>query len=104
MGNREIRDLVNNTSDRLWAMYNKIYSEDSNDLFDALHDDIYYQLQGYETTREEFFAELKTTESQTVGWANSWLRSLKDDIEMVEQIEAYYKAVTKAPEISWVYA
>lgn len=71
---------------KLWDLYNVCYSDDSNDLFDELHDNLLYQLEGFNLPDDEI------TESD-----------VKEITELVNQVSAYHKAVTSAPEINWIY-
>jgi len=81
--------------DMLHDLKNLCYSEDSNDTFDLLHDDIYWQCVGL----WQSMSECETDEE--------WQRSSKEfseALEMAKKIKAYHKAVTMEEDIDWMYA
>ena len=71
---------------KLWDLYNLCYGDDSNDLFDDLHDNLLYQLEGFNIPDDEI------TEYE-----------VKEITQLVNEVEAYHKAVTSAPQINWIY-
>ena len=73
-------------------LYNLCYGDDSNDLFDELHDDIYYQIQGANEDYDELMEgdDIKLSDSREL-----W--------KLVNEIETYYNSVVKAPKIEWIY-
>ena len=72
--------------DKLWDLYNKCYGDDSNDIFDELHDQLLYQVEGFNIPDDE------------VGEYE-----VKEITQLVNEVTAYYKAVTSAPQINWIY-
>ena len=71
------------------------YSEQSNEIFDELHDDIYWQCVGL----SESMNECETDDD----W-ESILHEFLDALKMAKQIKAYHKAVTNSPNIDWIYS
>ena len=76
-------ERYNELRDELWSYQDLCYGDDSNDQFDAIHDDLMDQISGFEPEDD------------------------LDDVEkMLEEIEAFYKA-TKLVEnnnINFIYA
>ena len=103
MTKRELIKRFEQVNEKVWYYYHKIYSEDSNDVFDAEHDALYYHIQGFNETLEELFEEAETTESDTNGWADSWKRSLEEEELFIEELEAYYNAVVNAKPPNYIY-
>ena len=81
--------------DLLHELKDLCYSDKSNDVFDQLHDDIYWQCAGL----YESMSECETDDD----W-DSILPEFIDALEMAKKIKAYHKAVTSAPDIDWMYA
>ena len=76
--------------DKLYDYYNLCYDDYSNELFDELHDNLLYQIEGYS------------------DWLDSGEKITHQDVveigRLVNQIEEYYKAVTSAPKINWIFS
>ncbi len=102
MSNKEIWNLAKGIERSLWHYREICYSDESNSRFDELHDDLLYQCEGYEETMLELRDEIEDDELDAEGW----LKSLKGELEMVEQIEKYYELTQGIVEadINWIYA
>lgn len=106
MTKKEIWNLAKGIERTLWHYREICYSDESNSLFDGLHDDIYYQTKGFAETLFELREELETTESDVVGWADGWYKSLQGELDMIKQIEEYHELTQGiiGANIDWVYA
>jgi hypothetical protein len=71
------------------------YSDKSNEVFDQLHDDIYWQCVGLSMSMDE---------CETDDDYESILHEFIDALEMAKKIKAYHKSVTSTPAIDWMYA
>ena len=105
MTNKQLWKLAKGIESKLWKYRELCYSEESNSKFDGLHDDLYWQSVGYAETLLELREELETTESHVDGWADGWLKSLQGELDMIKQIEEYYKLTQGivGANIDWVY-
>lgn len=74
--------------DMLWDYYNKIDSEDSNEHFNALHDSLRYQLQGF-----GYIADNEKIND----------RDLNEIIQFLKEIKEYYKTSQKLKEPNWIF-
>lgn len=79
----------------LHKLKNLCYSEQSNEIFDELHDDIYWQCVGLSESMNE---------CETDDDYESILHEFIDALEMAKQIKAYHKVLTSKPDIDWIYA
>lgn len=71
------------------------YSEKSNEIFDELHDDIYWQCVGLKESMDDC-----QTADDWEYLLNEWL----DALEMAKDIKAYHKTLTETPPINWIYS
>ncbi len=79
----------NEQYDKLYDLYNACYSDESNDLFDELHDSLLYQIDG-------FSADLDEDGLITQG-------SVREITDLVSEVTEYYNKVTSVPQINWIY-
>ena len=90
---------VNETS-RLYAI---IYSDESNKLFDELHDSVYYQYQGVMVTYNEMLDAIESPETVT----DSQLRQFWIDAGNIEilnhEIQMYFDASKRLHPINWIF-
>ena len=72
----------------LWKYYNLIYSDESNELFDELHDSLFCQLDplGHMVDNGEI----------TQG-------NLDEIFQLLDEVKQYYKASQKLQEPNWIY-
>ncbi len=75
--------------DKLYDLYNACYSDESNDLFDELHDSLLYQIDG-------FSADLDEDALITQG-------SVREITDLVNEVTEYFNKVTSVPQINWIY-
>lgn len=73
----------------LWVYYDKIYTEESNEHFDALHDSLFCQL--------EPLGHMADSGEITQG-------DLDEIFQLLDEVKAYYKASQKLIEPTWIYA
>ena len=59
MNSLHLKEKAEMILDQLWDLKDKCYGEDSNDMFDDLHDDIYYQCEGFGITYDELMDDLE---------------------------------------------
>ncbi len=78
----------NEQHDKLWDLRNICYSDKSNDLFDELHDDLLYQVDGY----DELYDNEEVTEADVI-----------EITKLVKSVEKYYRGVTTLPNIEWTF-
>ncbi len=73
------------TENRLYRWYDQCYKDDSNPMFDELHDDLLYQIRGFNCNDDE--------------------SDLDEVNNMLDQVEAYYNLTQSINEIEieWVY-
>lgn len=83
----------NKAQDELIKLMDICYSDDSNDEFDELYDNIYWQIAGI----AESIYEIENGQ-EPFEWE---LESVK---EMIAQIKSEYKRRVKKVDIKWVYA
>ena len=96
--------VIESINNDLWDIYNLIYSEESNDIFDEEHDALYCHIQGWNETMDEFDAEIRQDSDWTSKDTQAWTKSLQSDIEFVKELKAYYNAVVKAERPNYLYA
>lgn len=87
------------TADKALNMLHELkdlcYSEQSNEIFDDLHDNIYWQCVGLSESMSEC-----ETEDDWDSLLHEWL----DALQMAKDIKNYYRIITNAPDIGWIYS
>ena len=96
--------VIKSINDDLWKYYNKIYSDESNDIFDEEHDSLYYHIMGWNETVDEFDAEIRQDSDWTTKDAQNWTKALEEDVKFVKELKAYYNAVVKSERPNYLYA
>jgi len=74
---------------KLWDYYNRMYTEESNEHFDALHDSLFCQL--------EPLGHMADSGEITQG-------DLDEIFQLLDEVKTYYKASQKLIEPTWIYA
>jgi hypothetical protein len=74
--------------DFLWDYYNRMYTEESNEHFDALHDSLFCQL--------EPLGHMADSGEITQG-------DLDEIFQLLNEVKAYYKASQKLIMPNWIY-
>ena len=90
---KRVHALGERANEKLWEVYNKIYSDDSCDTFDEEHDNVYYQIQGFAESFSEF------EEDYDVDYADEF----QDALDLAIQLDNYRKALLKHQDINWIY-
>lgn len=103
---RAIGNRLRQVNEEVWKYYNKIYSDDSNDIFDAEHDSLYYHIQGFNYTLEEWEEDVHSAPNNRLGdkELESWSKATGEEEKFVEELKAYYNAVVKATPPNYIYA
>ena len=87
------------TADKALNMLHELkdicYSEKSNEIFDELHDDIYWQCVGLSQSMDEC-----ETDDDWESLYPEWL----DALQMAKDIKNYFKIITNDPGIGWIYS
>ena len=82
------KKLFFNALDFLWDYYNKMYTEESNEHFDELHDSLFCQL--------DPFGHMADSGVITEG-------DLDEIFQLLKEVKTYYKASQKLVEPNWIY-
>lgn len=91
--------------DRIWDYKDKCYGDKSNDTFDAIHDDLHYQLEGLQELYNDWEND-KLNDSLNEEDIFHYSCELRDVREMIVQIDSFYQRVVitkENNEINWVY-
>tara|TARA_R110000803_G_C11908165_1_gene312908 strand:- start:87 stop:374 length:288 start_codon:yes stop_codon:yes gene_type:complete len=73
---------------KLWKYYNLMYTDESNETFDELHDILKCQLDPY---------------GHLLDSGNPNEKDLQEIEKLARQVGKYYRAVTTIPYINWIY-
>ncbi len=89
--------------DWLDKMYHVCYSDDSNELYDELHDDLLYQRDGFLETWDEW--EAVSEEGATHTDLAAYHSELNGVDKMLDQIVGYYNLTKSMSDnnIDWMY-
>ena len=79
----------------LHELKNICYSEQSNEIFDQLHDDIHWQIEGLKESMNDC-----ETADDWESLHHEWL----DALQMAKDIKNYFKIITNDPDIGWIYS
>ena len=105
---KELSRDVRAINETLWKYYYKIYSDESNDTFDAEHDSLLMHIEGFAEVIDEIEEDIYCAHDNilTTEEIDSWYKSLEDDYKFVNELVNYYNAVvkTKATPPNYLYA
>ena len=74
---------------RLWKLYDLCYSKESNDLYDSLHDNILFQLDGYNEHAD--------------GGAEVFECDIKEIKQLNDEIESFWNASNNLEQPNWIF-
>ena len=93
------KEIAQNLYKRVKGGYNKMhelydfcYKDESNDIWDAEHDSLIYELQGVNEELEDFIDEFRRGEYEIDGWLTAWRKSIDDLESQVNRLDNYRKA------------
>lgn len=89
------KQIADKALNMLYELKDLCYSDQSNEIFDELHDDIYWQCVGLIQSMDEC-----ETDDDWESLRHEWL----DALQMAKDIKKYYKIITNKPDINWIYA
>jgi uncharacterized coiled-coil DUF342 family protein len=79
----------------LTELYEKIYSDESTDEFDELHDDVYWQIQGFNHSMYQ---------AEDDEWDEEWNSEFEEVIALTKKLDDYRKDLMKYKEgFNWIY-
>jgi hypothetical protein len=76
---------------RLWNYFNLMYSEESNEIFDEEHDNLYWHLQGWNEERREIYEEMHEKGTKKEDLIRI-LESLDKDLQFTIDVQLYHQS------------
>ena len=76
----------------LHELYDFCYKNDSNDVWDAEHDALLYELEGVWNEIEDFMDEFRDGNWEVDGWNDGWRRQIEDIERANNRLNNYREA------------